>query len=375
MSFYKIDRRKDGKQGYRVFVSFTNTDGKRITKTKCVYGLQEAKETERDLSEDIKTASSSITVEQLYKEYVKSKRHEVRNSSLAKSESVLLNHVLNTDLAKRRLDKLSKKHLQDWKNVIAEKKIKTSTKNGAYKELNTLLNYAVSHDYLIKNPLREIGRFRDPYFKADEEKVKYYTIEEFNRYIKAAKDSIETQLDYACYVFFYILFYSGLRKGELNALLWSDFDGDTLNITKSLAQKVGYEITPPKNKPSYRRVKLPPKAIKVLDDYRVFLKKNSRYREDMWLCGGFKPIPDSTIENRNKYFAKVAGLPHRCIHDFRHSHATLLINKGVNIVAVSRRLGHSDVKMTLNTYAHLYPTSDDEVVNALETAGKSVKKL
>lgn len=73
MSFYKIDRRKDGKQGYRVFVSFTNPDGKRITKTKCVYGLQEAKETERDLSEDIKTASSSITIEQLYKEYVKSK--------------------------------------------------------------------------------------------------------------------------------------------------------------------------------------------------------------------------------------------------------------------------------------------------------------
>lgn len=366
MPIYKTDKKKDGKQQYRVFVCFTDPEGKQKRKTKCVYGLQEAKEAERQLSCSVKESSSSMTVKELYDEYIEAKKHEVRKSSLAKSVTVLNNHVLNTELINIRLDKLSTKHLQEWKNHIAEKKIQTSTKNGAYKELNTMLNYAVRHDYLLKNPLQKVGRFKDPYFKT--EKIQYYTIEEFNRYIAVAKENINTQIDYACYVFFYLLFYTGLRKGELNAMLWSDFKDGTLNVTKSIAQKVGYEITPPKNKSSYRCVKLPPKAISVLNDYRDFLKRNTRYSESLFLCGGFKPIADSTLENYNTLYAKKAGLPHRRIHDFRHSHATLLINNGVNIMEVSRRLGHSDVKMTWNTYSHLYPSTEDTAVQVLESA-------
>lgn len=366
MPIYKTDKKKDGKQQYRVFVNYTDINGNQKRKTKCVYGLAEAKEAERQLLGAVKESSSSMTVRELHDEYIKAKKHEVRKSSLANSESILNNHVMNTDLVNIRLDKLSAKHLQEWKNTISDKKIQVSTKNGAYRELNSMLNYAVRHDYISKNPLAKIGRFKDPYFKTEE--IKYYTIEEFNRYISVAKDNIKTQLDYACYVFFYLLFYSGLRKGELNAMLWSDYDGESLNVTKSIAQKVGYEITPPKNKASYRRIKIPPKAIKVLDRYRDFLKKNTRYSENLYLCGGFKPISDSTMENYNTFYAKKAGLPHRRIHDFRHSHATLLINAGVNIMEVSRRLGHSDVKMTWNTYSHLYPSTEDTAIDALESA-------
>ena len=71
-------------------------------------------------------------------------------------------------------------------------------------------------------------------------------------------------------------------------------------------------------------------------------------------------------ENHNKIFAKAAGLPHIRIHDFRHTHASLLVNEGINIQEIARRLGHSDVQMTWNTYSHLYPREEERAVAILD---------
>ena len=74
---------------------------------------------------------------------------------------------------------------------------------------------------------------------------------------------------------------------------------------------------------------------------------------------------DSTLDNKNKMFAKAAGLKHIRIHDFRHSHASLLANEGINIQEIARRLGHSKIEMTWNTYAHLYPREEERAVKIL----------
>ena len=74
---------------------------------------------------------------------------------------------------------------------------------------------------------------------------------------------------------------------------------------------------------------------------------------------------DTTIEKRNTAYAKAAGLPHIRIHDFRHTHASLLINEGINIHEIARRLGHSNIDMTLNTYGHLYPREEERALNVL----------
>lgn len=368
MSFYKMNKRKDGKELYRVVASFTDAQGNPRRKTKCVAGLQEAKEVDKLLAAEVKEAAAPafMTIQQLYDEYIAAKKSEVRSSSLMKTKSILANHVLNTELSKIRLSKLSKKQLQDWKNDIAQKDIMVSTKNNAFRELNALLNYAVKLDYISKNPLKDIGRFKDAYFTAPGDRIRYYTAEQFNRYITAARANRKYLTDYACYVFFYLAFYTGLRKGELNALKWSDKDGDVLHVRRSISQKAGYEETPPKNKSSYRDIRLPCGALKVLDEYRAVLRENVQYSEDLRLCGGVKPIPDTVLENHNKLYAELAGLPHIRIHDFRHSHATLLINSGVNIMEVARRLGHADVKMTWNTYSHLYPSAESSAIKVLE---------
>lgn len=372
MPIYNTGKQKNGKAQYRVFVNFTDSNGKLKRKTKCVYGLREAQATEKKLSSEVQESGTggNMTLQQLYDEYIAVKEHEVRRSTLEKTKSVLGNHVMNTDLPQKRLDKISKTVLQDWKNSLAKKDIKVSTKNNAIRDFNAMLNYAVKMDYIIKNPLKDIGKFKDAYFQVAEEKIHYYTPEQFKKYIGVAKANRDTLTDYGCYIFFLLAFYTGMRKGELNALKWSDLDGNTIHVRRSICQKVkgGYEETPPKNKASYRSLQLPKKVIKELDEYRDVLNANVQYSESLRMCGGFKPIPDTVLENHNTFYAESAGLPHIRIHDFRHSHASLLINENINIMEISRRLGHSDVKMTWNTYGHLYPKIEEQVLSVLEKA-------
>ena len=88
---------------------------------------------------------------------------------------------------------------------------------------------------------------------------------------------------------------------------------------------------------------------------------------DFRVCGGTKPLSDTAIDKFNRRCAEEAGLPHIRVHDFRHTHVSLLANEAINIQEVARRLGHSDVTVTWNTYAHLYPIEEERAVKILNT--------
>ena len=84
---------------------------------------------------------------------------------------------------------------------------------------------------------------------------------------------------------------------------------------------------------------------------------------------------DTALDNKNREFAKKAGLLHIRIHDFRHSHASLLANEGINIQEIARRLGHSKIEQTWNTYAHLYPREEERAIKILDNiTQKTCKK-
>ena len=370
MPIYKIDKKKNGKQQYRVVVNYTNSNGEYKQISQRVYGKSEAKNAEAALERRVqdKDFSRRITIRHLYEEYIAAKIHEVRTSTLNKTKSILNNHVLNTDLADKRIDRLTVPVLQEWKNRLGQKDIMISTKNNAVRELNTLLNYAVRMEYLPKNPLRNVGKFKDSGFIVKQEQYQYYTKEQFDRYYQAALNCRKNLTDYACCVFFYLLFYSGLRKGEMNALKWSDLEGNILHVRRSICQKVkGYEETPPKNPSSYRDVRLPKNAMKVIEDHKLLCERFDQFNDDWRLCGGAKPIADTNLENHNARYAELAGLHHITIHEFRDSHATLLINEGISLLAVQRRLGHSDIRTTMKHYAHLYPSTEEETLKKLES--------
>lgn len=373
MPIYKTKAiKKNGKSQYRVVVHYTNSLGQHKQKSKRIYGYDEAKELEKQLEDQLteSRASSKLTLNQLYDEYIAAKKNDVRKSSLLKTKSILKNHVLNEPIAKKRIDKITVSILQNWKNHLGEKDLKLSTKNNAIRELNTLLNYAVNLEYISKNPLKQLGKFKDAYMTA-QTRIRYYTAEQFKAFISLAKENRKTLTDYACYVFFNIAFYTGMRKGEIYALRWSDLEGNIIHVTRSLSQKIKddngeYFEGPPKTETSVRDLKIPAVLISVLDEYKERLHAVYDFDSSMRVCGSRKPVSDTSVSNYNTKYGKLAGLPHITIHEYRHSHASVLCNANINIQVVSRRLGHADVKETWKTYAHLYPKSEDMAVDILD---------
>lgn len=83
------------------------------------------------------------------------------------------------------------------------------------------------------------------------------------------------------------------------------------------------------------------------------------------VLGEERCLRDTTIQKRNNLYASLAGVKRIRIHDFRHSHASLLANMGINIQEVARRLGHAKIEMTWNTYSHLYPREEERAIAVL----------
>ena len=378
MPIYKIENeKKNGLQKYRVIINYTDGAGKKKTVDRIVYGKAQAENAERELkllsergelSKDNPTPA--LTVEALYKDYEKNRGRELRKTSMDRKRCIVNIHIKPL-LWSREVEKLSKTDMTEWRDWMGEKSIGTVMKNNALRELRCLLNYAVETGKISTNPASGIKRFRDPYKTADSEKLRYYTKDEFLKYIAAARKHAEDANalnEWGIYVFFNLAYYTGMRKGEINALRWNDLDGSVINVRRSVSQKLKGEPiveTPPKNESSVRRLVMPKPLVTVLDEHRIRQEQAEGFKESWRICGGPSVIPDTTLDLRNRSFAKAAGIRRITIHEFRHSHASLLCNAGVNIKEIARRLGHSDVNITWKTYSHLYPAEEERAVQIL----------
>lgn len=372
MSIHKTNKTKNGKQQYRVFVNYKRPDGSYGQKTKCVYGKDEARIEElkmiNDLNLSIDNTIRPATIGALFEEYMAAKKHEVRQTTYDKSIRIANRYYLPY-LEKVKVKNLNKTVLQKWKNKMSETELSTRTLQNIYKELHAFLNYGVKMDYYANNPLDALGNFKSVLFEKPQDKIQYYTAEQFKKFIAVALEEAQKTNNYKYYVFFNIAFYTGMRKGEINALKWDDIEGDTINVKRSISQKIkGVPITetPPKNKSSYRSLKMPQNLIVILNEQMTRQKQINENLAQMRVCGGIDVISDTTLSNKNIKYANAAGLPPIRIHDFRHTHASLLVNAGINIKEIAKRLGHSKVEMTWNTYSHLYPKEEERVIRVLE---------
>lgn len=377
MPIYKMEGKKDGLQKYRVRINYTDRDGKSKQLDRVAYGKENAKELERQLNHDMKsgeTVTSRMTVQQLYDEYIAVKANEIRETTLRTHKGQLERHVLPC-IKDVRLDKLNTRTLQCWKQSVEQYRTEKGApfsidyKQSIYKTFNTMLKYAVNMEYIAKNPLPIVGNFKDAY--SAKPQVDFYMPDEFKKFIEAAKKCAEKSntniFEWNFFVFFNIAFYTGMRKGEIHALRWNDIDGNIIHVCRSISQKVKGEDreTPPKSKSSIRDIQIPLPLLKILDDHKSRCVKLEGFSEDWHICGGERCLRDTTIEKRNIAYAKKAEVKHIRIHDFRHSHVSVLANNGINIQEIARRLGHSDVQVTWNVYAHLYPKEEERAVSIL----------
>ena len=378
MPIYKIPgQKKDGLQKYRVVYNYTD-HGKKRTKERLVYGKAQAELTEAELRREQtgpgsrkETERKSLTVEGLFDLYEAERGPEIRAATMAKKRSILGTHVFPA-IGKIVLSELTEDELTVWRSELGRTERKANTKNGAIKELKAILNFAAERGLYNPAPLKRLKPFRDPYAETISVKLRYYTKTEFEAFLaqaRAAAEREDTMRAWGIYIFFMLACYTGMRKGEIHALRWTDIDGSYLWVRRSITQKLKGEQwveTPPKNESSVRRLQMPGKLVEDLEEHRERAEQMDGWSDKLFICGGPRPIPDTVIENANKRFGEAAGLKHITIHEFRHSHASVLCNAGVNIKEIARRLGHSDVETTLKTYSHLYPTEEERAVKILE---------
>ena len=368
MPIYKTDKKnKNGIAQYRVIYSYKDAKGKYKKIEKRVFGKSAAQEKLRELEDSIKNSRNvaKLPFDKAYEEYIETISPEIRSSSRTKKMAYYRNHFLpffrDTDIKE-----IDTRMVTQWKRYINDKKLSIRTKQNCYKELNACFNYWIKLELLVVNPVAKAGNFRDAY--EGKKEMDFYSLEEFNKFNSALlKEAEETDV-YDFYVFFNIAFWTGCRKGEIHALRWDRYHDSLLEIKESVNQKNinGYETTPPKNKSSIRDVTVPQQLKTILDEHKQRAMLLPDFTEDKYICGYYKPLADTSIEKKNIKIAKDADLKHIRIHDFRHSHASMLLGNGAPLLAISKRLGHSTVDQTSRTYVHLLKKESDKLVSILD---------
>lgn len=219
-------------------------------------------------------------------------------------------------------------------------------------ELSAIMNYAQRYYGLTNNPCKTAGSMG----KSSADAMQIWTLDDFKVFRSHLRKS-------AAIIAFDILYWTGIREGELLALTKNDFRPDhNLNIDKNYQVVEGQEIIKaPKTEGSVRIISIP-----------AFLHDEvMEYADKLYGLEGTDRLflfTASFLQKEIKSIAAIAGLDRIRVHDLRHSHVSLLIEMGFKIIVISERIGHKDVTVTLNTYAHLYPGKGKEVALGLHNA-------
>lgn len=375
MPITKLQKKRDGLQGYRVRVNYTDPDtGAYRRIERIVYGKAEAADMERQLSAEAKspapTADDRLTVAEFIPQFLSYKSNEVRKSSLTSHGARLRNHALPF-FGPLRMCAVTPRHVADWVAALHGKGLAPNTISEIYTITKSMFARAVELRIITESPFGRLRRQRKAMPDAPKHDLQYYTAEQFQRFyasaaaaVSAAQNPIQER---QYMMFFVVAFYTGMRPGEVLALHWTDIDFPARLIRIRRTYSDRYGEGPVKTESSVRDIGVPAPLFEELQAHIRFQRGMPGFSPDFLVCGGPSHLVAYTVRRHKLAYASGAGLPQIRLHDFRHSHASLLVNNGINIQEVARRLGHSNVKETWDTYSHLYPREQDRAITVLDT--------
>lgn len=365
MSIHKGTPTKDGRSWY--FTKYKNginhTSKKYMTKEECSKA-----ESLYILKNDNPINKKFDLIGELYFENLK----EYRKPSTVSTYKQTYNKHIYPYFRSSYINHINISDIRKWAEKIKKNGYSTEYLNKIYEIFKSIFEFGIKNYGLDNNPVENYGRFKTNRNKIikDDEKLKYITLEEFNKFISVIDDPL-------WHCFFTTLFYTGARKGELLALTWKDidFNSNEIIINKTLYSKIKgeYTITSTKNNLN-RKIKMSKTLLNELKEYKEKRKEFTDYKETWFVFNDTRFLPLSTIDRyKHKYF-KESGVNEITIHEFRHSHVSLLINEYLKsgqtdttkfFLMMSNRMGHT-IGVMQKTYMHLFPTVQDEIVDLLD---------
>lgn len=250
---------------------------------------------------------------------------------------------------------ISPKRLLRWQLELEQSDLATRTKNDIINLLKSISRFAYRY-YDIKDTAKQIEPFQLTFEDKKEKRV--IGIDEFNKLIEhVTNPTVKIYLEF--------LYFTGCRRSEAKAVLKDDIDikHKTVAITKSI---------PHRNKGDRKQIS----SLKTPKSHRVLKLDDALFesitpllnQEGPFLFGGHEPLANSTIDRHFKKALSDARLPKMTLHELRHSNGSLLLDAGVPLIVVSKRLGHASVDVTARVYAHAMQNIDErsaEVINIL----------
>lgn len=325
----------------------------------------EAKEWERKFLISIKESpESKMTFNDLYTLFLDNRKKFVKvstyNDIIYNCKKLILPFWKDI-----KLSKINIRMIEEWQKGMVDA---TFTKNGIEKhysnnrldqiqtQFKTIMKYGSQIGYVTNAQL-----FMFKNMKRNDEMKKemlFWTPDEYNKFIQKVDDPYY-------YALFNVLYWCGLRLGEALALTWNDIDLNTktIKITKTYN---GHQhlITPPKTKNSNRSVIMTDKCYQSIIHIYDLQSQCEGFTKDCYLFGFDKPFDDNTVRRRKNEACAVADVKQIRIHDFRHSHVSLLINLNFSAFDIAKRLGHT-VDMVNNTYGHWFDNAQKNMVDKL----------
>jgi integrase len=301
-------------------------------------------------------------------------RVSLRRPTYEGYERMARNHITPT-LGGIRLKDLKALHIQTLYASKFDAGYSLRTRRYIHTTLNKALKQAVRWNQIAVNPAADV---EVP--KADVEVLDLEDLPDPDMQTLAGDQVrlfLETAKGERLEALYVLALATGMRQGELLGLPWKhvDLKKGTLRVRQSLTlSKGGYTFSRPKTEASRRNLELRPEAIEALKAHRKRqLEETMRYnglRGDLGLvfCSTTgTPIRRQNLQRRSfKPLLKKAGLPDIRFHDLRHTFATLTLAKGANVKTVSKMLGHSTIRVTLDVYAHVMPGMQSDALKTLD---------
>ena len=299
------------------------------------------------------SSDPTMTLADFWEIYKADMEKRLRKTTMKQKEYVMNDKVLPY-FGKTPINEITAPMIRKWQGEMMEKGFKPTYLKTIHNQLSAILNYAVNFYDLRSNPCRKAGSMGKS--KADERP--YWTLEEFQKFSDAIMDKQDS------WIAFQILFWTGMRIGELLALQVKDIDFEqgTITVDESLTRLDGEDlITAPKTESSVRVITIHKELQEELKEYIATLY---HVRPGTRLFAG---RTKSFFEHEMERGIKLSGVKKITVHCTRHSHASMLVQMGFSPVEIAKRLGHGKVTTTIETYCH---QSMDAQVKIADRLGK-----
>ena len=351
MAVYKEEKTNTWRAVYR----YTDWNGERKqTQKRGFKTKREAQAWEREQLNK-STADLDMTFRSFVELYTADMQTRLKENTWATKD-----HIIRTKLlpyfGKLKMCNITAQQIITWQNEMLNYKDENGKPYSpvylktVHNQLSAIFNHAVKFYGLKDNPAAKVGNMG----KAKAREMLFWTQEEYKKFSEEMMDKPVS------FYAFEMLYWCGIREGELLALTPADFDFDreTVTISKSYQRIGGRDIiTDPKTPKSNRTIKMPEFLCEEMQDYMKQLYrigKNDRLFE----------VTKSYLHHEMDRGANAAGVKRIRIHDLRHSHISLLIEMGYSAVAIADRVGHESINITYN-YAHLFPSTQSDMADKL----------